>query len=169
FKDLGIKKPTPEQLQKAIDLVQHYQCLPLAIHAISHRLSATAKPIEKYHINSHLTDKKLREPFLGIMHDLYRREHFAALNLINLASFFSHHIPLGMIQLGRSALSEWNVNILSSVSGEREDLDTTLGVLIRYGLIDRAAAPYVGNRKAKSLPDNDHKPENSPELSDSPA
>ncbi|GFF49854.1 protein SERAC1 [Aspergillus udagawae] len=144
FKDLGIKRPTKEQVRKAAELVMHYECLPLAIHAISHRLSATSKPIERYHINSHLTDEKLAEPFLSIMHDLYRMAHFEALNLINLLSFFGHHVPLGLINLGRSVLETWNVEILtSSRPGERGDIDTTLGILIRYGLIERTSDAYV--------------------------
>ncbi|PKX92170.1 LipA and NB-ARC domain protein [Aspergillus novofumigatus IBT 16806] len=109
FKDLGIKRPTKEQLRKATELVMHYD----------HRLSATSKPIERYHINSHLTDEKLAEPFLSIMHDLYRMGHFEALNLINLLSFLGHHT--------------WN----------RGDIDTTLGILIRYGLIERTSDAYV--------------------------
>ncbi|KKK26286.1 hypothetical protein ARAM_003041 [Aspergillus rambellii] len=143
FKDLGIKRPTAEQVRKATEVVNHYECLPLAIHAISHRLSATDKPIEKYHIDSHLTDEKLAEPFLSIMHDLYRREHFAALNLINLLSFLGHHVPVGLITLGKSFLDAWNIEIVtSSRHGERGDFDTTLGILIRYGLIERTSDIY---------------------------
>ncbi|PWY64673.1 catalytic protein [Aspergillus eucalypticola CBS 122712] len=151
FEDLGIRKPTKGQIKKATELVEYYECLPLAIHAISHRLAATSKPIERYHINSHLTDEKLAEPFLSIMHDLYRTEHFEALNLINLVSFFSHHVPVGLITLGISALSRWNVNILtSSRTGEKGDIDTTLGVLIRYGLIERVSDAYALHAKALS-------------------
>ncbi|XHF97721.1 hypothetical protein AWENTII_001306 [Aspergillus wentii] len=143
FKDLAIKTPTREQARKATDLVNHYEGLPLAIHAISHRLSATSKPIEKYHINSHLTDEKLAEPFLGIMHDLFRLEHHQALNLINLLSFFGHHVPVGMLLLGKAALETWNMDILaSSRPGERGEIDTTLGILIRYGLIERTTDTY---------------------------
>ncbi|KAL2829679.1 hypothetical protein BDW59DRAFT_141781 [Aspergillus cavernicola] len=143
FKDLGIKRPTKAQVRKATEVVTHYECLPLAIHAISHRLSATDKPIEKYHINSHLTDEKLAEPFLSIMHDLYRGEHFAALNLINLLSFLGHHVPVGLITLGKSFLEAWNIAVFtSSRHGERGDLDTTLGILIRYGLIERTSDKY---------------------------
>ncbi|KAI9369350.1 hypothetical protein BJX61DRAFT_536483 [Aspergillus egyptiacus] len=143
FKDLGIKRPTKEQVRKATEVVTHYEGLPLAIHAISHRLSAMDKPIEKYHINSHLTDEKLAEPFLGIMHDLFRKEHFAALNLINLLSFLGHQVPVGLITLGKSFLEAWNIEVFtSSRQGERGDLDTTLGVLIRYGLIERTSDSY---------------------------
>ncbi|KAL4785698.1 hypothetical protein BJX76DRAFT_366768 [Aspergillus varians] len=143
FKDLGIKRPTKEQAQKAREVVTHYECLPLAIHAISHRLSATDKPIEKYHINSHLTDEKLAEPFLSIMHDLYARECFEALNLINLLSFLNHHVPVGLITLGKSFLEDWNIKVFtSSRQGDHGDLDNTLGVLIRYGLIERTSDKY---------------------------
>ncbi|KAL4918886.1 hypothetical protein BDW62DRAFT_59625 [Aspergillus aurantiobrunneus] len=143
FKDLGIKRPTQEQARKATEVVTHYECLPLAIHAISHRLSATDKPIEKYHINSHFTDEKLAEPFLSIMHDLFHGGHFEALNLINLLSFLGHDVPVGLITLGKSFLEAWNIGVFtSSRHGEPGDLDTTLGVLIRYGLIERTSDKY---------------------------
>ncbi|KAL2838880.1 hypothetical protein BJX68DRAFT_279705 [Aspergillus pseudodeflectus] len=143
FKDLGIKRPTKEQVRKATEVVTHYECLPLAIHAISHRLSATDKPIEKYHINSHLIDEKLAEPFLSIMYDLYWGEHFPALNLINLLSFLGHQVPVGLITLGKSFLEAWDIEVFtSSRHGERGDLDTTLGILIRYGLIERTSDQY---------------------------
>ncbi|KAI9041260.1 LipA and NB-ARC domain protein [Aspergillus affinis] len=151
FKDLGIKRPSPEQARKAIEIVNHYECLPLAIHAISHRLSATSKPIERYHLDSHLTDEKLAEPFLGIMHDLYRTNHFEALNLINLLSFFGHQVPIGMINLGKQALELWHVDIYgSSRPGDSGDIDTTLGTLIRYGLIERTSDAYALQAKALS-------------------
>lgn len=143
FKDLGIRRPKPDQARKAAELASHYEGLPLAIHAISHRLLNTSKQIEKYHIHSHLTDTKLAEPFLGIMHDLYRMKHFEALNLINILSFLGHHIPVGMINLGRSVLDTWGVEILTSTRpGEHGDIDTTLGNLIRCGLIERTTDSY---------------------------
>ncbi|PYI10136.1 catalytic protein [Aspergillus sclerotiicarbonarius CBS 121057] len=151
FEDLAIRKPTKNQIRKATDLVNHYECLPLAIHAISHRLAATSKPIERYHINSHLTDEKLAEPFLSIMHDLYRSGHVEALNLINLVSFFNHHVPIGLLTLGICALGKWNVDILSSSRrGEQGDIDTTLGILIRYGLIERVSDFYALHARALS-------------------
>lgn len=151
FKELGIKRPSPEQVRKAIEIVNYYECLPLAIHAISHRLSATEKPMERYHLDSHLTDERLAEPFLGIMHDLYRTNHFEALNLINLLSFFGHQVPIGMINLGKLALENWNVDIYGhSRTGDPGDIDTTLGVLIRYGLVERTSDAYALQAKALS-------------------
>lgn len=140
FKDLGIKKPTPEQVSKATELVNYYECLPLAIHAIGHRLNATQKPIEKFRVKYQVTDKKLAEPFLSIMNDLYRLNQRQALNLINLLSFLGHHVPVGLINLGRGAMAAENAEILTSAqAGEDPDLDTTLGTLIHYGLIDRTS------------------------------
>ncbi|KAJ5239506.1 hypothetical protein N7468_004125, partial [Penicillium chermesinum] len=141
FRDLGIKKPTPEQAARATEIVEYYECLPLAIHAIGHRLNATSKPIEKHKVKHHPTDKKLAEPFLSIMNDLFRLKQFQALNLINLLSFLGHHIPVGLLQFGRHAMSARNVEILTSNSmGEDPDLDTTLGTLIHYGLIERTTS-----------------------------
>jgi NB-ARC domain-containing protein len=168
FKDLGIKKPTQEQLKKATEVVEYYECLPLAIHAISHRLSATSQPIEKYHIHSHLTDMKLAEPFRNIMDDLFNRNYIAALNLINLLSFFGHHVPVGLILLGRPALAADKVEILSnSQSGDRGDIDTTLGVLIRYGLIERVSDPYVASLMVKTSQEQEDQSASSFELSES--
>ncbi|KAE8351720.1 catalytic protein [Aspergillus coremiiformis] len=150
FKDLGIRRPARSQIRKATELVKHYECLPLAIHAIGHRLSATSKSIDRYHVNSHLTDEKLAEPFLSIMHDLYRMEHFEALNLINLLSFFGHNVPVGLINLGKAALEMWNVEILTSRPGEHGDIDTTLGILIRYGLVEKTTNEYALQAKALS-------------------
>lgn len=141
YKDLGIRKPTEDQAVRATELVEHYECLPLAIHAIGHRLNATGKPIEKFRVKSQLTDKKLAEPFLSIMNDLFRLEQHQALNLINLLSFLGHHVPVGLLNFGRSTMSAENVNILTSAQpGEDPDLDTTLGTLIHYGLIERTSS-----------------------------
>ncbi|KAJ5095399.1 hypothetical protein NUU61_004755 [Penicillium alfredii] len=140
YKDLGIKNPTPEQALRAMELVEHYDCLPLAIHAIGHRLNATGKPIEKYRVKYQLTDKKLAEPFLSIMNDLYRMQHYQALNLINLLSFLGHQVPVGLLNFGRSAMSAENAEILTSAqTGEDADLDTTLGTLIHHGLVERTS------------------------------
>ncbi|KAJ9205722.1 hypothetical protein DTO207G8_3272 [Paecilomyces variotii] len=152
FKDLGIKLPTIKQRQKAKELAEYYQCLPLAIHAIGHRLNASSKPIETYQINSHLTDEKLAEPYLIIMNDLWVNKHYEALNLINLLSFLGHHVPVGLLTLGKSELDAFNVQIMTSIhAGEPGDLDNTFAVLIRYGLIERGPDHYNLKRKSPTF------------------
>lgn len=153
FKDLGIENPTTKQTRKAEELVDYFECLPLAIHAIGHRLNAADKPIERYHVNSHPTDLKLAEPYLGIMTDLRQYGHTEALNLITILSFFGHNVPVTMIHLGRKALVDFNVEIKST---DRQGyspryLDTTFAALIKYGLIERSMDPYPLNDKASSL------------------
>ncbi|KAJ5558202.1 hypothetical protein N7461_002174 [Penicillium sp. DV-2018c] len=86
----GISRATPEQKSKAIRIVEYYEGLPLAIYAIGHRLNATGKPVEKYRVKSWVTDKKLAEPFLGIMNDLFRLQHWQALHRINVMSLLGH-------------------------------------------------------------------------------
>lgn len=172
YKDLGIRRPTAEQASKATELVEHYECLPLAIHAIGHRLNATGKPIERYRVKHQVTDKKLAEPFLCIMNDLYRLHQREALNLINLLSFLDHHVPVGLLVLGRSIMTVENAEIMSSAqSGEDPDLDTTLGTLIHYGLVERtsdADLSFQHNGSAQTSSDEMHaEPKATPQLTDS--
>ena len=171
FKNLSIRKPTTEQMHKATEIVQYYECLPLAIHAVSHRLEATSKPIEKYQIGSNLTEKKLAEPFLDIMHVLFTTQHYEALNLINILSFLGHQVPVGLILLGKASLETWNVNIMTSSRGiSNGDIDTTLGTLIRYGLISRTTTSYAQYPAGSSMRSGDDSGDgkaNTPELSES--
>ncbi|KAL1957927.1 hypothetical protein VTO42DRAFT_5319 [Malbranchea cinnamomea] len=143
LKELGIKHPTPEQDSKATEIVKHYKCLPLAIHAISHRLVATGKPLEKYVIESQLIDQQLADPYQDIMRDLRLHGYIEALNLINILSFFSHHIPVGMVLLGQKALKAANIEIrsLHRIGSSERHLDNTLAILMKYGLIERTSDP----------------------------
>ncbi|PGH04037.1 hypothetical protein GX51_03707 [Blastomyces parvus] len=162
FKDLNIKQPTSEQVRKATELVEHFECLPLAIHAMGHRLSATGKAIEKFRIKPQTTDKRLAEPYRGIMADLQNNHHMEAVNLITVLSFLGHDVPVGMIHLGRKALLECGVEIRAPEeegSSERH-IDNTFAILIRYGLIERALDLYLSNEHSPTF-------QRSTELSDS--
>ncbi|KAJ5577199.1 hypothetical protein N7535_004125 [Penicillium sp. DV-2018c] len=171
FKDLGISRPTAEQKSKATRIVEYYEGLPLAIHAVGHHLNATGKPVEKYRVRSRVTDKKLAEPFLGIMNDLFRLQHRQALHLINLLSFLGHQVPVGLLDLGRSVMTKENVEILTSAQpADDPDLDTTLGTLIHYGLIERTSDAGLPHKRSFVQPrdgdDLNQDAENDPELSD---
>lgn len=140
YKDLGIEKPTKEQALRARELVEHYECLPLAIHAIGHRLRATNKQIETFHVKNQVMDVKLAQPFLSIMNDMLRLELLQALNLVHLLSFLGHRIPVGLLSFGRHSMSTDNAEIVTCAqAGEDPDVDTTLGTLIHYGLIERTS------------------------------
>ncbi|EDN02164.1 predicted protein [Histoplasma mississippiense (nom. inval.)] len=162
FKDLNIKQPTAEQVRKATELVEHFECLPLAIHAMGHRLSATGKAIEKFRIKPQTTDKRLAEPYRGIMADLQNNQHMEAVNLITVLSFFGHDVPVGMIHLGRKALFECGVEIRAPEEdgSSGRHIDNTFAILIRYGLLERALDPYLLNEQSPII-------RRSTELSDS--
>lgn len=147
FHAMGIERPTSQQRRKATEVVKYYECLPLAMHALGHRLHATSKPLEKYHVESYLTDRRLAEPYQGIMADLHSNGHIEALGLINILSFFGHHVPVGMIHLGRKALADYQVEIrtLEREGSTQRHIDNTFGILIKYGLIERSFDPYPLN------------------------
>ncbi|KAI9814940.1 MAG: hypothetical protein M1832_005579 [Thelocarpon impressellum] len=137
FEELNIKKPSKAQVEKATELAQKVGGLPLAIHAIGHRVRETQEPLVKYHIRPYSSDPKLREPFIEIMEDLDRLQHYQARDLAYILCFFREHIPVEMIQLGVKALRPFRVEVKARNSGSRPELNTTFGILMRYALIDR--------------------------------
>ena len=144
FTELGISNPNTRQTQKARELVRYYECLPLAIHALGHRLNASGKPLETYQPGSHLTDSRLAEPYREIMTDLNSNQYTEALQLIYILSFFGHNVPVGMIHLGRKALAEYKVEIrtLERYGSTERHIDNTFAILIKYGLIERSFDAY---------------------------
>lgn len=78
------------------------------------------------------------------MQDLWDNDHHEAINLINLLSFFGHTAPVAMLQLGRKALNDFNLEIrsLDRDGSTRRDLETTIATLIKYGLVERTLLSY---------------------------
>jgi hypothetical protein len=144
YKGLDIKNPTSAQEAKATELVKYYECLPLAIHAAGHVLTAKGKALEKFHVRSYPTSKRLAEPYAEIMQDLRENFHHEAISLINILGFFGHSVPVAMLQLGRRALKGFNVEIRSidREGSTRRDLETTIATLIKYGMVERTLRCY---------------------------
>lgn len=168
YKGLDIKTPTAAQEAKATELVKYYECLPLAIHAMGHVLTTKGKALEKYHVGSYPTSKRLAEPYAEIMEDLLENFHHEAISLINLLSFFGHSVPVAMLQLGRRALNDFNVEIRSidREGSTRRDLDTTIATLIKYGMVERTLRSYhiertdsVKSQPSQIIPGGDSSPE----------
>ncbi|KAL9624503.1 MAG: hypothetical protein Q9160_001167 [Pyrenula sp. 1 TL-2023] len=153
YDGLGISRPTSQQEKKATEVVKHLECLPLAIYALSHRLFATGKTIEKYQIGSYKTDSRLAEPYIEIMEALRKRQHKEAISLINILSMLGHYIPVALVLLGRKALADYSIEIRSAERDgiAKQDLDTTIATLIRYGLVERALQPYTNLEHSFSL------------------
>lgn len=144
YKSLGTKRPENElQAKKAVQLAKYYEGLPLAIHAAAHALIARGRALEKWSPGA--SDYRLAEPFIEIMAALRDRSHPEAINLITLLSFFSHTVPVALIRFGRIALAEAGVELRSRSDGAgsmRVELDNTIAMLIRYGLIERTLLSY---------------------------
>src|SRR5206468_4119603 len=105
----------------------------------------------------------------------FRLQQRQALHLINLLSFLGHQVPVGLLNLGRAAMTAENLEIQTSAqTGEEPDLDNTLGTLIHYGLIERTSDAGVV-RQTSSLHRFDHQSDEEtagdtkpvPEISDS--
>lgn len=137
FKEIQLKRPNDAQVKRATELVKEVGGLPLAINAISHRLADTHERLETYKIPSYSADRKLGGPYHQIMHELQERGQIAAFNLINILCFYGPHIPVEMVHLGLKGLRNENFEVKSSGQGEKPDINTTYGILIRYALIER--------------------------------
>ena len=139
FKELHIRieKATEAEKRHATDLVRNMGGLPLAIHAISHRIAETHEPLATYKMKSYSADPKLGGTYHLIMDDLQSLNHMEAWNLINLLCFYGPHIPVVMVQFGVRCLRLYDIEVKSREDGAKPDLNITLGILMRYALIER--------------------------------
>jgi len=137
LKLIPIHHPREAQLRSATELVKKVGGLPLAITAISHRIAYTHEPLEKYTIKSYAEDQKIGARYHEIMDDLQKRNHMEAFNLISVLCFYGPHMPVEMVHLGLKALRHENVEVKSSENGEKPDINSTFGILMRYGLLER--------------------------------
>lgn len=142
YKNLGIRSPNEQQVKKATQLVKYYECLPLAVHAAAHALTARGTSLEKFSPGT--SDHRLAEPYLEILSALRDHSHPEAVNLVTLLSFFSHMIPVALIRFGQPILHEFGVEIRSieAIGSMKKELDNTIAVLIRYGLVERMLHEY---------------------------
>ncbi|KAI4111453.1 MAG: hypothetical protein LQ339_000652 [Xanthoria mediterranea] len=135
FKELRIKKPSPEEIKSANKLVRQVDCLPLAINAISHRINDFREPLVRYSMKSFSTNPKLEGTYNQILDDLQRLGRMEAWNLINILAFFGQHVPVEMLHLGVPGLRE--VQIRSTEGGGTPELNITFGTLMRHALLER--------------------------------
>ena len=140
--DINPKAPSSSQIEKANELVKHYGCLPLAVHAAAHALIAQGKSLDRYAPGP--SSKKLAEPYLEIIRALHDNNRTEAINLMRLLMFFNHSVPVALLTLGKRTLLEQNLEIRSvdREGSSKLDLDNTIAILIRYGLIERTLERY---------------------------
>lgn len=140
FRYLHIRQNEASSIQKkrAGQLVRHYDCLPLGIHAAAHMLLNSNRPFEKY--TPAPSDNRLASPFLAILTSLQKARQTETVNLLRIMCFLNHEVPVGLLQFGHNSLLESGVEIRSvnsnGGSGRRE-LDNSIALLIKNGLIER--------------------------------
>ncbi|CRK16433.1 hypothetical protein BN1708_011771 [Verticillium longisporum] len=146
--ELGKHKPyKPEDLDMAAKLVKLMDCLPLMIHSAAQQMKATREPLSKYlkswKAKPHIGDAAL-PAFQSIRDDLQDRGETAALNLINILSFFGQLIPVEMLALGLKAL-----DTRTSVK-TKGSLNKTFATLIAFALIERSETAEIPSLSSKT-------------------
>ena len=153
FKHLGVRHAINNaQQQKALELVKDNDFLPLAIYATAHALIERGRTLERY---SHTTtDQRLVRPFLDIVTGLHDQGRVEAVNLINLLCFFTHHVPVALINFGyRGLLVEpFAIDVQSPryTPSTRKDLETSISILLRSGLLERTLQTWTRSSVASS-------------------
>ncbi|KAF5018809.1 hypothetical protein F66182_9202 [Fusarium sp. NRRL 66182] len=138
LEEMDRKRPwTQEDLDRAREVVQLVEGLPLAIHAAAGQMRATKEPLSKY-IRSYR--KRPRAGGLGaykaVREKLQERGETAALNLVYLLSFFGGRVPVEMLALGLKALDK-RTPVRTRDSMGKRSLNKTFTVLIAFALIER--------------------------------
>jgi hypothetical protein len=138
YETLGIVTPTKEQAVAATALVERYDCLPLAIHALGHHVKAAGKSIENFVLNEN-TNRLGNAGFRTVMNEMYSSQKRQALNLLHLLSFLDCHTPVRLIEFGCDAMTVADSAdiLISPRAGEAPDLSTTIATLLRHALINR--------------------------------
>ena len=164
YKNLDIKAPNEAEVKKANQLVKHYECLPLAIHAAAHALIARGTSLAKFSPGT--SDHRLAEPYLEILSALRDHSHPEAVRLVTLLSFYDHVIPVALIRFGLPALQGFGVELRSieEIGSMKRELDNTIAVLIRYGLVERTLLEYCVASTKSSSPQETRFPSNRREL-----
>jgi hypothetical protein len=155
LEEMDKKRPwTQEDLDRALEVVQLVEGLPLAIHAAAGQMKATKEPLTKY-IRSY--KKRPRAGGLGaykaVREKLQERGETAALNLMYLLSFFGGRVPVELLALGVSCsqpcihTTELTLTGLKALdkrtpvhtygSMGKRSLNKTFTVLIAFALIER--------------------------------
>lgn len=155
FKSLQLPEDRPRsstQKRKANELVRHYGCLPLGVHAAAHALLARGRSLEKYSAGP--SDQRLSTPFLSILDSLKQTQQAEAVNLLMLMCFLNHEVPVAMLQYGHKVMSDAGVEIRSTeyTGNARRELDLSISMLIRNGLIERRLQTYASQNSGRSSP-----------------
>ncbi|KAI1112902.1 hypothetical protein F5Y14DRAFT_463011 [Nemania sp. NC0429] len=139
FEEMGKKKPyTQDDLQRAAELVELMDRLPLMIHVAALQLKATREPLARY-LRSYKSRPKVGNllAYRAVVEQLEHRGAVAALNLMSLLAFFGNHIPVEMLALGTKALDKRTPLRSKGPESRKGSLNLTFRTLIAFALIER--------------------------------
>ncbi|KAK5625677.1 hypothetical protein RRF57_001393 [Xylaria bambusicola] len=159
FEEMGKKKPyTQDDLQRAEELVELMDRLPLMIHVAALQLKATREPLAKYLRSFKSRPKVGNLPAYRAVHEqLEHRGAVAALNLMSILAFFGTHIPVEMVALecllvivGAKALDKRTPVKTKGPESRRGSLNLTFKILIAFALIERNESREVSTASTRS-------------------
>ncbi|KAJ8129059.1 hypothetical protein O1611_g4574 [Lasiodiplodia mahajangana] len=152
FEEMGKKKPyTQDDLQRAEELVELMDRLPLMIHVAALQLKATREPLARY-LRSYKSRPKVGKlPAYRAVHEqLEHRGAVAALNLMSLLAFFGTHIPVEMVALGAKALDNRFPVKSKGPESRKGSLNLTFKILIAFALIERNEIRQASTESTRS-------------------
>ncbi|KAJ2977583.1 hypothetical protein NUW58_g7764 [Xylaria curta] len=152
FEEMGKKKPwTQDDLQRAEELVELMDRLPLMIHVAALQLKATREPLAKY-LRSYKSRPKVGKlpAYRAVREQLEHRGAIAALNLMSLLAFFGTHIPVEMVALGAKALDKRTPVKSKGPESRKGSLNLTFKILIAFALIERNESREASSASTRS-------------------
>ncbi|KAJ3573630.1 hypothetical protein NPX13_g4628 [Xylaria arbuscula] len=152
FEEMGKKKPyTQDDLQRAEELVELMDRLPLMIHVAALQLKATREPLAKY-LRSFKSRPKVGNlpAYLAVREQLEHRGAVAALNLMSILAFFGTHIPVEMVALGAKALDKRTPVKSKGPESRKGSLNLTFKILISFALIERNESREASTASTRS-------------------
>ncbi|KAI1347054.1 hypothetical protein F5Y01DRAFT_256713 [Xylaria sp. FL0043] len=152
FEEMGKKKPyTQDDLQRAEELVELMDRLPLMIHVAALQLKATREPLARY-LRSYRSRPKVGNlpAYRAVREQLEHRGAVAALNLMSLLAFFGTHIPVEMVALGTKSLDKRTPVKSKGPESRRGSLNITFKILIAFALIERNESREASSASTRS-------------------
>ncbi|KAI0189553.1 lipa and NB-ARC domain-containing protein [Xylaria flabelliformis] len=152
FEEMGKKQPyTQDDLQRAEELVELMDRLPLMIHVAALQLKATREPLAKY-LRSYKSRPKVGKllAYRAVCEQLEHRGAIAALNLMSLLAFFGNHIPVEMVALGAKALDKRTPVKSKGPESRKGTLNITFRILIAFALIERNESKEASSESTRS-------------------
>ncbi|KAI8945547.1 hypothetical protein F4801DRAFT_568034 [Xylaria longipes] len=152
FEEMGKKKPyTQDDLQRAEELIELMDRLPLMIHVAALQLKATREPLARY-LRSYKSRPKVGKlpAYRAVREQLEHRGAVAALNLMSLLAFFGNHIPVEMVVLGAKALDKRTPVKSKGPESRKGSLNLTFKILIAFALIERNESREASSESTRS-------------------